>query len=143
MHRSLIALIASVVVLAACSFNRQGVELTGDGGQPDAGMDGGRDAGPPDSGPPDSGPPDSGPPSCIGLYGEAPSFQLCQERTTECEFYMVAASNVSCGDVCSAAGGRCLDAHDNEGGPCGRRTSNNPDCTTLFNDLICVCSRGP
>ncbi len=127
----------------ACSFNRNGVDVPT---VMDAGRDAGRDAGPPDSGPPDAGPPDSGPPSCVGFYGEAPMYQECEERATECEFYIRSESAQSCSTVCQAAGGRCLSAYDNFGRDiaserCIRTTG--ATCDDFFIDILCICSRGP
>lgn len=114
------------------------------------GMDaGGDDAGAPDAGAPDAGPPDGGPADgaavlrpCDAIYGAAPLYMLCDERPTECEFFVRTAG--SCNAICSAAGGTCLQQFQeagNGGAKCTRQDART--CGSSMLDGICVCTRVP
>ena len=80
-------------------------------------------------------------PSCDSLYSSAPSYRLCAETMTACEFYTVLGGS-SCAAVCSARGGTCSSTYANGADSC-TRASGARSCTATHNDEICVCSRGP
>lgn len=102
------------------------------------------DAAPPDATVPDATVPDAPPPppTCDQLYGAAPSYVLCAETPTTCEFN-ARTDGSNCNDMCSRYGGICVDAHDNNsvaGEECQIQGLND-DCTTLRSTEICVCTR--
>ncbi len=77
--------------------------------------------------------------SCDDQYDQAPSYSLCQEAPSTCQF-SASVSQYSCHEVCTYFGGECFDTYNNQG-PCGLGT--HLDCNTKgYQSVICICSRG-
>lgn len=78
---------------------------------------------------------------CATRYGAVPGFELCTATDGVCTFIAI-IEGVSCGTYCTALGGACLGAIDNEVGSC-TDLENDPtaDCaTTDKTDLLCTCT---
>lgn len=157
-------------LLVGCAIERRGLEATperppSDGGQEDGattdaavpppfdgamadddagpGDAGSEDAGPEDAGPTadDAGSPDAGsPPSCDSSFGGLRSYQLCEERATECEFY-ARLDGSTCAAACGGLGRTCLGAFDNKNPAMLCHRSLTVGCSSPAYDLICICSR--
>jgi hypothetical protein len=62
----------------------------------------------------------------------------------QCEFFIVKEMNpwtsdkVSCSDLCTSRGGRCVSGYQNDGDQCGRGDSHS--CSDSFNSSVCLCS---
>ncbi|MBN2359433.1 MAG: LamG domain-containing protein, partial [Deltaproteobacteria bacterium] len=77
--------------------------------------------------------------SCDELFSFAPGYELCAERSDECEFYLSSGKTMSCTTVCKQRGTDCNTAHGNTT-HCDYSASA-VDCDTLYDDIICVCAR--
>ncbi len=113
-----------------------------DSAPPDAAMDGSMDSGPMDAGV-DA---EAGTlPTCDSLFADRVDYDACDQRPSECEFFANPASNMSCGQVCAAAGETCVSAsipaNDTGRNRCNAAMAST--CDALEDLLLCVCSRTP
>lgn len=88
---------------------------------------------------PPSPPPKS---ACETQFGTVDDFKLCSETETTCSFY-ARLGGKSCGEVCGAMGGTCLDAFDNIGAGCKVNSKLDDTCDSKRNTEICICSKMP
>jgi hypothetical protein len=73
--------------------------------------------------------------TCEEMYGTAPSFDLCEETTNSCRFY-VQTSEDTCKNLCSSYGGECVDNYD---GNCASSIGSQ-GCNVVHYDQVCICS---
>jgi hypothetical protein len=106
-----------------------------------AGQDGG--AGGDATGQADAGAADSGPLlTCDEQFGAAPSYTLCLEEATTCEFFVTADVASACTDICLQYDATCVNSYDATGGgtECTRELEG--ACTATHQSQICICDRG-
>jgi hypothetical protein len=97
----------------------------------------------------DGGPADAAPPAdaalraCDDQFGDAPSYQLCAEEATTCEFYNVSSVSTPCAEICPLYGATCAGAFDSsEGAECIREPDGD-GCEVPHLSQICICTREP
>lgn len=73
--------------------------------------------------------------SCNDMYGTASDFNLCEETSDSCRFY-VRTNEDSCTNLCSSFGGACIDNYD---GNCGSGIGSQ-GCNVVHFDQVCICS---
>lgn len=73
--------------------------------------------------------------SCNDMYGTASDFNLCEETTDSCRFY-VRTNEDSCTNLCSSFGGACIDNYD---GNCSSGIGSQ-GCNVVHFDQVCICS---
>lgn len=80
-------------------------------------------------------------PTCDDTYGAINGVaQICLQTDSTCEL-AYAATTQTCTAICQQGGGVCQGVFNNQPGACGHGTPSNCD-NNLFNDAVCVCSRG-
>ncbi|HEY8146091.1 MAG TPA: hypothetical protein VIG06_25595 [Kofleriaceae bacterium] len=95
----------------------------GDGGQADAGRDGGLL-------------------TCDEQFGAALQYTLCAEEATTCEFFVQSEVAATCMDICPIYDAECVNSFDSDGAgmECTRLTED--ACLVTHQSQICICSRG-
>ncbi len=82
---------------------------------------------------------------CDQIYGGAPGYIACEASGQECAFAND-TNGATCESVCTAVGGKCIDARDNPATPgqeCTEIPNTDDNCLTAGRTTeICVCS-GP
>ena len=86
----------------------------------------------------DSARPDAPRKSCAERYGQAPSFELCNERSTECVFYTNSTA-YTCTSLCASYGGTFI-ASCEEGMVANCSCFGSASCGDPTTDQICTCS---
>jgi hypothetical protein len=80
-------------------------------------------------------------PGCDDTYGQINGVdQVCLQTDKTCEL-AYAATTQTCAEICQEGGGVCQAVFNNDPGACGHGQPS--DCNNnIFNDAVCVCSRG-
>jgi hypothetical protein len=81
-------------------------------------------------------------PTCDEQFGAAPSYTLCLEDATSCEFFVTQEVATACTDICAQFGAECVNSFDATGGgtECTREVEG--ACTATHMSQICICARG-
>ncbi len=79
--------------------------------------------------------PSKPPPTCEEMYGTATNFDLCEETTNSCRFYVMTNED-TCTNLCSSFGGECIDNYD---GDCSSGIGSQ-GCDIVHYDQVCICT---
>jgi hypothetical protein len=79
---------------------------------------------------------DAVPVTCDKMYGAADSFDLCEETSNSCRFYVMTNED-TCTNLCGSFGGTCIDNYD---GNCGSGIGSQ-GCNVVHFDQVCICSK--
>jgi hypothetical protein len=76
--------------------------------------------------------------SCDEQFGAAPSYNLCGEEPTRCEFFSQ-TDGTTCADLCALYDSECVDAYDSSAGtPC--TVESQDGCLAGHNSQTCICT---
>lgn len=79
----------------------------------------------------------------MDLFGGIRSYVLCDETSTECEFYSDPPSDMTCSEICATAGQSCVGTWSEGfgGEPICTRHDDRDGCDDSGDAYLCRCTR--